>query len=65
MKIVMLCFHLITDNCVDVSKMRLDELWLEESRLLERSVDKNDVNNVVPDVTFTIQLKIINSSFKL
>jgi hypothetical protein len=37
--------------------MRFDELGLEESSLLERAVNENDVDNVVTDVTLSIQLK--------
>ncbi len=40
-----------------MSEMWLDELRLEECRFLERSVDENDVDNVVTDVTFAIKLK--------
>ena len=49
--------YLVTNDCVNVRKMRFDELGLEESSLLERAVNENDVDNVVTDVTLSIQLK--------
>ena len=48
--------HLVANDSVNVRKMRFDELRLEESRLFERSVDENDVHDVVADVTFAVQL---------
>ena len=36
--------------------MRFDELRLEEGRFLQRSFEENDVDDVVPDVAFAVEL---------
>ena len=42
--------------------MWFDELRLKECRFLKWTVDKNDVDNVVTDVSFSIKLKFKQSS---
>ena len=53
---------LVADDGVDVGEVGLDELRLEERRFLERSVEKDDVDDVVADVTLPVELQKKNDA---
>ena len=48
---------LVADDGVDVGEVGLDELRLKERRFFQRSVEKDDVDDVVADVSLPIQLE--------
>ena len=45
-----------------MGEVGLDELRLEERRFLERSVEKDDVDDVVADVTLPVELQKKNDA---